>query len=224
MASIIGSGLESYVHSQARTRALGLIGEAKAEAGRLMEQATAEAEAARREIGQRAARAIEASQRQAIAQARLEAKQALLQRREELLERVWSEAESRLRAYGQGSDAQRRALIERLVVDAAEQLGGGSLEMSVAEQDRGLITAKVLQAMEKRLRAAHGVTGLALAEGLVPAWGGVIVRRVDSRHVVDNSLAGRLAVARRSLRDEASGLLLPRGDLVTHAGGGESDA
>lgn len=214
MASIIGSGLESYVHSHARRRALGLIGEAKAKAGRLIEQATADAEAVRREINQRTTRSIEANQRQAIARTRLEAKRTLLQGREQLLERVWREAETRLRTYGDGDPSQRLAFIERLLADAAGQLSGGPLEIGVAEQDRGLMTAEVLEEMEGRLREAHGVTGLALGETMVPARGGVIVRRVDSKQIVDNSLAGRLALAKRSLRDEVSGLLLPQDDLA----------
>jgi len=214
MASIIGSGLESYVHSHARKRALDLIGEAKAEAQRLIEQATVEGKATRREIGQRTARTIEARQRQTIAQARLETKRALLQRRERCLDRVWREAEARLQRYGQGNSSQRLALIERLLDDAASQLGGGPLEIGVAKQDRDLMTPKVLQQMAQRLQTTREVTSLTVTETTVPAWGGVFVRRTDFQQTVDNSLEGRLALARRSLRDEASALLLPQSDLA----------
>ena len=214
MASIIGSGLESYVHSQARKRALDLIGEAKAEASHLLEQATAEAEAMRREINQHTAGSIGANQRQAIAHTRLRARQTLLQRREQLLERVWGQAEAQLRAYAQGDPARRLALIEQLLADAAGQLSGGPLEMGVAQQDRELMTPEVLQGMEEHLRATHGVTSLTMAETMVPAWGGVIARRVDANQIVDNSLVGRLALAKSDLRDEVSGLLLPQDDLT----------
>jgi len=217
MASIIGSGLESYVHSHARKRALGRIGEAKAEAQRLIEQATAQGEAARREIGQRTARTIEAHRRQAIAQARLEAKRALLRRRERCLDSVWREAESLLRACGEGSRRERLALIERLLDDAASQLSGGALEVGVAEGERELIADEVLQDMTARLRVAHGVTSLTMTETMVPVWGGVIVRRADPQQIVDNSLLGRLALAQRSLRDEVSALLLPQSDLAARA-------
>jgi len=217
MTSIIGSGLESYVHSHARRRALGLIGEAKAESRRLFEQAAAEGEAIRQEIGRRTAHSIEAHRRQVIAQARLGARQILLQRRERCLENVWREAESLLRACGQGSPSERLAFIERLASDAAGQLSEGPLEISVAEQDRELITAGVLQGLARRLATTHGVTSLTMVGAMVPAWGGVIVRRADSQEIVDNSLEGRLALAKRSLRDEASALLSQGPDLAAGA-------
>jgi len=217
MTSIIGSGLESYVHSHARRRALGLIGEAKSESRRLIEQATAEGEAMRQEIGRRSAHSIEAHRRKAIAQARLGARQILLQRREGCLENVWREAGSLLRACGQRSPRERLALIERLVSDGVEQLSGGALEISVSEEDRELITDEVLQELARRLRATHGVTSLTMVGAVVPAWGGVIVRRADSQEIVDNSLEGRLALAKRSLRDEASALLSQGPDLAAGA-------
>ncbi len=217
MTSIIGSGLESYVHSHARRRALGLIGEAKAESRRLIEQATAEGEAVRQGIGRRSAHSIEAHRRKAIAQARLGARQILLQRREGCLENVWREAGSLLRACGQRSPRERLALIERLVSDGVEQLSGGALEISVSEEDRELITDEVLQELARRLRATHGVTSLTMLGAMVPAWGGVIVRRANSQEIVDNSLEGRLALAKRSLRDEASALLSQGPDLAAGA-------
>lgn len=217
MTSIIGSGLESYVHSQARRRALGLIGGAKAEARRLIESAAAQGEAMRQEIGRRTAHSIEAHRRQAVAKARLGAKQILLQRREGCLENVWREAESALRARGQGSPSERLALIERLASDAVGQLSGGPLEISAADQDRELITADVLQELARRLATIHGVTSLTMGGAMRPAWGGVIVRRADSQEIVDNSLEGRLALAKRSLRDEASALLLQGSDLAAGA-------
>jgi len=217
MTSIIGSGLESYVHSHARRRALGLIGEAKSESRRLIEQATAEGEAMRQEIGRRSAHSIEAHRRKAIAQARLGARQILLQRREGCLENVWREAGSLLRACGQRSPRERLALIERLVSDGVEQLSGGALEISVSEEDRELITDEVLQELARRLRATHGVTSLTMVGAVVPAWGGVIVRRADSQEIVDNSLEGRLALAKRSLRGEASALLSQGPDLAAGA-------
>jgi V/A-type H+-transporting ATPase subunit E len=217
MTSIIGSGLESYVHSHARRRALGLIGEAKAESRRLIEQATAEGEAMRQEIGRRSAHSIEAHRRKAIAQARLGARRILLQRREGCLENVWREAGSLLRACGQRSPRERLALIERLVSDGVEQLSGGALEISVSEEDRELITDEVLQELARRLRATHGVTSLTMVGAMVPAWGGVIMRRANSQEIVDNSLEGRLALAKRSLRDEASALLSQGPDLAAGA-------
>jgi len=213
----IGSGLQSYVHSQARSRALGLIQEAKAEARRLVERARAEAEAECREIERNAVRTSEANQRRAVARAHLEAKQTLLQRREQCLESVWCQAESLLRTYGDDDESLRLALIERLIADAADQLSGGPLEVGVAQKDRQLLPDVTLRQLAERLEATYGVAGLTLSESMVPAWGGVMVRRTDSNQLVDNSLEGRLELTKRTLRDEVSRLLLPQRDSVENA-------
>jgi len=59
------------------------------------------------------AKMVEEKRRRAIAQARLRAKLTLIHRREEIVERLWQEAESRLRALGDTGRSSH--LMERLL-------------------------------------------------------------------------------------------------------------
>ena len=205
MATIVGSDLEAYLHRQARERALNCVAQAEDEASQLLGEATAEIEALRLENERRVAKVVEEKRRRAIAQARLKAKLTLIHRREEIVERLWREAESRLRTPGEA--AQRLALLERLLADAAAQLEGGDLQVQANAADRALLDGTALQDMAQWLQSAHGVIRLTLAEDAAPIWGGVIVRR--GAELVDSSLNERLAVAKRVLRDTIYHLLAP---------------
>jgi len=211
MATIVGSDLEAYLHRQARERALNRVAQAEDEARQLLGEATAEIEALRLENERRVAKVVEEKRRRAIAQARLKAKLTLIHRREEIVERLWREAESRLRTPGDAS--QRLALLERLLADAAAQLEGadilhpGDLQVQANAADRALLDGTALQDMAQWLQSAHGVIRLTLAEDAAPIWGGVIVRR--GAELVDSSLNERLAVAKRVLRDTIYHLLAP---------------
>ena len=205
MATIVGSDLEAYLHRQARERALNCVAQAEDEARQLLGEATAEIEALRLESERRVAKVVEEKRRRAIAQARLKAKLTLIHRREEIVERLWREAEARLRTPGDA--AQRLALLERLLADAAAQLEGGDLQVQANAADRALLDGTALQDMAQWLQSAHGVIRLTLAEDAAPIWGGVIVRR--GAELVDSSLNERLAVAKRALRDTIYHLLAP---------------
>ena len=205
MATIVGSDLEAYLHRQARERALNRVAQAEDEARQLLGEATAEIEALRLENERRVAKVVEEKRRRAIAQARLKAKLTLIHRREEIVERLWREAESRLRTPGEA--AQRLALLERLLADAAAQLEGGDLQVQANAADRALLDGTALQDMAQWLQSAHGVIRLTLAEDAAPILGGVIVRR--GAELVDSSLNERLAVAKRVLRDTIYHLLAP---------------
>ena len=212
MATIIGSGLEGYLHRQARKRALNLIAEAKEEARHTLEQATAETEAMRQRIRVETERAIEDRRRRTMAQARLQAKLLVTSSVEEILAELWDSAAAELQRYAEAGSEERLEMIARLTLDAAEQLGGGTLELSVNAADRPLLTPESLQALAQRLPKANGSTQLLLSPDEAPIGGGVIAYRRDANQLVDNSLDARLALVQRTMRDEVARLLTPGGD------------
>ncbi|MHB1295572.1 MAG: V-type ATP synthase subunit E [Anaerolineae bacterium] len=212
MATIIGSGLESYLHRQARERALNYIAEAKEEAGKVIERAEKESQTLAEASSAKMQRTAIDRSRRALAQAQLKARMNLVRRREEVLQRLWDQVEQRLATYPQRPAEERYVILERLVLDAAAALPGGPLELAVSEPDRGLFSAHVLEDLSRRLRDAHGIPSVMLAERPEPIQGGVIVRRTDKNQLVDNSLDHRLALAKRTLHDDVVRLLVPAED------------
>lgn len=214
MATIIGSGLEGYLHRQARKRALNMIAEAKEEARHTLEQATSDIEALRQRLRAETERTIGDRRRRTVAHARLQAKLLVTRRVEEILDELWHRAESELQRSAEGEPEERLEMIARLTRDAVEQLGGGTLELAVNAADRPLLTPEYLQALAARLPQADGSTQLVLSQDEAPIWGGVIVYRRDANQLVDNSLDQRLALVQRTMRDEVARLLASNGTPI----------
>jgi vacuolar-type H+-ATPase subunit E/Vma4 len=205
VATIIGSGLESYLHQQAREHALNRIAEAKEEAERIAAQAEEETATLKRSSEERTARTIDERRRRVLAQARLKAKQTIVRRQEELLSRVWSEAATKLQAPIE--PAKRLSLLKRLIIDAAEQLDGGALEVQVNAVDHQFFAPDVLADMRDTLDKAYGVVSLEVLDEPIAAWGGAVVTHRDAHQLVNNTLDERLALTRRYLRDQVYRLL-----------------
>jgi len=219
MATIIGSGLEGYLHRQARRRALNLIAEAKEEARRTLEQATVETAALRQRAKAEAERTIQERRKRTVAKARMQAKLLVANRVEDTISELWDAAAAELRRCADGTPQQRLALIQRLTVDAAEQLGGGQLVLAVRAEDRPLLTDAVLQALHEDL-AQRGIQAeLTLTNEDAPISGGVIVQHQDGRQIVDNSLDQRLSLVERTMRNEVSRLLSEDGATPKDAAG-----
>ncbi len=208
MVRVIGSGLDSQLHREARERALNIVMEARDEAEHILREAEADAEAQRRSILQRSEATLADRERQALAQARLTAQQQTVRRHQALLDALWDRAAERLRALAEGSDDARRRTIAHLIVDAAAQLAGRDwrLQLAVAAHDRPLVTLRFLDDLHDTL-ARYGVEEVELLDDDLPAMGGVVAHKLGSREMVDNSWDERLAVARRILRDEVERIL-----------------
>lgn len=209
MSRVIGGGLDAYLNREARERALNVVMEAREAAERLVAEAKTETAARREEVLARTREGLERQKRQAIARARLEARREVAARRQEFLDRLWREAQARLEHHGDDDPAERLRVLGALLRDAAEQLGGGDLEVAVGAGDRALLTPEVLRAWSDCLRRL-GVTDLTPSEEPAPIHGGVVARRRGTPQMVDNSFEGRLALVRRTLRDEVGMRLVPR--------------
>ena len=210
MARLIGSGLGSQLHREARERALNIVMEASDEAARIVR----EAQDAARQLVEGAVARSEALQegrlRQADAQARLAARRQAVSHRQEIRDALWQQAAERLRRMADAPGEVRAQILGNLIEDAAAQLAGDGwqMEIAVAAHDRPLMTQPLLDALVKRLRE-YGVIGIALSDHDLHATGGVVVRKVASREIVVNTFDERLALTRRTLRDEVERRLAP---------------
>ncbi len=203
MATIIGSGLESHLHRQAREKAMNILAEAKDQAEQTVSLAQQEVEQIHNRADARAQAQIVERRRRALAKAQLEAKQRVTRAQEAIMDEVWAQIEARLE--GQTSQ-ERAALLRGLIADAARQLGGGALEVHCRADDRERV-ASTLADVATQLTTEGWPTELALGSEPAPLRGGVLVRRSTGRELVDNSLDERLSLARRELRQAVHGAL-----------------
>jgi len=198
--------------AQERLQALSarVLGEAHERA----QEATARAEMRAAAIEQRAREAGEARRRTVLSEAEqeagryrsriesaahLEAKRRLLAKREELIARALAMAHQRLLTAL--SPEERRAALERALLEAAAALGGGCLTVRTNPQDAAFLTPQFLAELRSRL-AAEGVTAEVALGPPADISGGAVVSKEEGRVIFDNSFEARVERLQFALRNE----------------------
>ncbi|MHB1356610.1 MAG: V-type ATP synthase subunit E [Anaerolineae bacterium] len=203
----IGKGLETYLHRQATEVALNYLAEAREQAARIQEQAEVELLQVRRIHEQQSVRSNAQERRRSLAQARLAVSHQLALNNERALQQVWQRTESTLRTIISADIVIRCAVLEDLIADAADQLGGGALGLEVCAGDLALITPVFLEKVFNRIHETCNIASLHLNPQPVDIWGGVVVSRLESSQMVDNSFGTRLALIQKELRNQVFQLL-----------------
>ncbi|MGI5835091.1 MAG: V-type ATP synthase subunit E [Chloroflexota bacterium] len=175
---------------------------------RRRQEAEQEAEASSREILREARRQSELITRQVASATEVEVKRRQIEMRERLLREIFEDA---LTALREEQGPARAQTLLRLAIEAAREIGGGSLLIQVSPEDVKLVTPEFVQAVEDRL-AEEGIHAeLVLAEQSVNITGGVIVSREKGKIVVDNSFEARMVRQEPILRSGVWHLLQGEG-------------
>jgi V/A-type H+/Na+-transporting ATPase subunit E len=209
MVTVIGNGLDSYLSRRTRNEVMRRIADAEHEAAQLVAQAAEQAETIHGGVQDEARQRVAAVRQRLVARAQLDSRESLLNTQEQMLERVWRVAADRLEALdGSQSEEQRLQRLQMLVLEAAEELGGGDLVLQVNERDAGLVTEDRLKqwadAWQDRLPGIQ----LSLADEAASIVGGVLIRKASGQELVDNSYEQRLAVSREALRSAVMDILM----------------
>jgi vacuolar-type H+-ATPase subunit E/Vma4 len=184
----VGTQLIQLLEQEARAEKDQALAEAQAKADEIVAAASREAD----EIAAAARQRVEAEQAQARARAAstasLRAASLVLAAKDEAIRKVFEQAEAELRSAA-ANPQRRRTVLQALLREAAQGLSGaGRLTVETAPGDLAAVrdAARDL-GLDADVREAAGVTD------------GVRVAAGDGRVVVENTLASRLARARREM-------------------------
>lgn len=203
----IGKGLETYLHRQATEVALNHLAEAREQAAKILEQAQSELLQMHQLYELQSEHSSDQERRRSLAQARLAVSHQLALNNERALQEVWQRTEADLRSFAKGATDKSLAVLEELIADAASQLQGGVLELQVSADDLALITPEFIGKVLASLKLSCDVTDLRLNPKPADIWGGVVVARLESSQMVDNSFGTRLTLAKDELRNQVFELL-----------------
>jgi vacuolar-type H+-ATPase subunit E/Vma4 len=192
--------LSRAVQDEAHDEAGQVLADAKAKAEAIGQHAQEQAAAERAEILERAAADAGRIRSQAIATAQLQARTLQLERREKLLDSVFEAARQQLPTVQQRADYGQVA--RRLLREALILLGAAAARVRADEQTRALLTGPMLAEISKEL-GVQVQWGAPLEQGT-----GVIVETVDGHRQVDNTLETRLSRSQNALRSPVYHLLL----------------
>jgi vacuolar-type H+-ATPase subunit E/Vma4 len=163
--------------------------------GRLA-QAARDAERSAGEVVGRAEEEASLESKRVLSRVQLESRRMELQGREALITEVVRRLREEIRTLR--DRAGYRDCVKRLIVDGARQLGGKTVEILIAERDRGLVNDAFLrEAADDLARAGAAGASLAVADETIEGTGAVVR---SGRVEIDNTLEGRIARASRELR------------------------
>lgn len=202
MAELIGDvdELIGLIRRAATQSVLDAEEEARRQSEEIVAAATEKAHAVQAQAHAAAQRDAEADYRRSLAQADLDLQEEHLHRREALLDRAWTEAETRLHAL---VDSPGYAVVlQRLAQAAATALGSDPVLLAADAKGHALLTPE-------RLADWSQAAGVRFQRQREPAaiWGGLMAADETERRVVDSSFASRLALAREALREEIADIL-----------------
>lgn len=128
----------------------------------------------------------------------------ILSEKERLMASVLDEAKSQLAALAKTKKYVPE--LERIIVDAGTELGGGKLQVVLNKHDSALPSR--LDAMSKLISERTGnKTELVLSKERIESSGGAVVKTADGKIVLDNTFEAMLTRRERNLRLEIAKIL-----------------
>ncbi|MEM3587391.1 MAG: V-type ATP synthase subunit E family protein [Candidatus Jordarchaeaceae archaeon] len=195
----------SRIEEEAEERAKAIIEEAKAKAKEIEEEALGRAEKKAEEIIKRGKEEAEGYRRRRLAEAKLKAKQRKTKAQEQLIEMAFQKANEKLVELTSSKEYPK--ILERLVQNAAINIGGGELEVLLPEGHSKYLTNA--SAIAKNVEAeTKNPTNVTISKETVDATGGCVVRRKDGSVSVDNTFQAILERKIKEVRVKVAKVLL----------------
>lgn len=186
-----------------------IIAKAEERVGRILKTAEGECERisdeSDRQILNAVASELRAVRDRIIGNAELEGRKQLMQAREEAVSSVFEEAKDRLLRMTEGKDkaVDYGEVLSKLVVEAAEAMGGEVFIVSANERDLQHLKNN-LKALENRIKESLEGGALRLDEKPIATMGGAIVRNDDGTKIYYNTFEGRLRKVRSGFEAEVA--------------------
>jgi vacuolar-type H+-ATPase subunit E/Vma4 len=140
-----------------------------------------------------------------IGNAELEGRKILMQAREEAISSVFKEAQNQLWRIGEGKDeaVNYGEVLSKLVLEAAEAMGGDVFTVSANERDLQQLKRDLID-LNDRIKEILGGGVIRLGESPAIIMGGVIIQNEDGTKIYHNTLEGRLRKVRSGFEAEVA--------------------
>ena len=192
--------LSKEIFSQAESETNQILVDAKHKAEEIRNRAKQEAAEEKARILDQAKRDAERLRSQALATTQMKARTLQLESREKLLVETFEAARQKLAGVQQRSDYE--AIVKRLILEAAEQLGAKQVKLKADKTTAKLITEKMLKEIAAEFKGKIELSGT-LEKGT-----GIVASTEDGHLTFDNTLETRLAHLETELRSPVYHVLM----------------
>ncbi len=143
---------------------------------------------------------------QIISEAKMNSRRMGLDAREEVIEESFKKAEENLKNIASSDSAEYKESLKEIVVEAAIEIGGGDLIVSLKEEDVNKIK-DLISSIEMDVKEKTGnETKLEVGDN-IKTIGGAIVKTKNGEIEVNNTIEARLLRFKKSLRSEVARIL-----------------
>lgn len=196
----------SSIMSEAQGKVDEIIQKASAEAATITDKGEKTAQSTKTKMLDEAQKQANMRYQQLISEAKMNARRAKLEAREQLIEESFEKAKADLNEIASSSSDEYKNSLTKIIKEAAIEVGGGDLLVSVKADDVEKAKAS-LPLINKEVSDVTGVTTTLLFGENINTIGGAIVKTKNGEIEVNNTIESRLERFKKSLRSEVAKVL-----------------
>lgn len=192
----------SSIMSEAKAKADVIISEAQVEVNSINQNAEVKAEAEKNKVLDNGKKQSDMRYQQIISEAKMNARRAVMGAKEEIIEIVFEEAVSNLTEIASSNDQDYVDSLANMIKEAANELGGGELIISMKKEDEDKIKDKLSEIAAD----VSSETTFTIGEP-IETIGGAILKTKNGDIEVNNTIEARLLRFKKLLRSEVANVL-----------------
>ena len=196
----------SSIMSEAQGKVDEIIQKASAEAATITDKGEKTAQSTKTKMLDESQKQANMRYQQLISEAKMNARRAKLEAREQLIEESFEKAKADLNEIASSSSDEYKNSLTKIIKEAAIEVGGGDLLVSVKADDVEKAKAS-LPLITKEVSDVTGVPTNLLFGDSINTIGGAIVKTKNGEIEVNNTIESRLERFKKSLRSEVAKVL-----------------
>jgi V/A-type H+-transporting ATPase subunit E len=196
----------SSIMSDAQSKADAIIQEGEKETALILEEGERKAQMEKEKILDNAKKQSNLKYQQLISEAKMKSRRNELEAREEIIESAFKRAEEELQKIGSTSSPEYINSLKKIIVEAATEIGGGELVLSLKEEDVAKIKDSISAIEDEVKKETGNDTKLEMGES-IKTIGGAIIKTKNGQIEVNNTIEARMQRFKKSLRSEVAQVL-----------------
>lgn len=198
--------IRTKILSDAEKEANRLTAEAKNKAEEIVNAARERAKEIREGELKRRKKHIEETNRQRIAEAKVDYHRRLQTFKSGLIDDTFNKVREKLQKYVE--DSAYMETLDYLIIEGATILNGGELSIKLNEADKKRVSKDALKRLSKEIKErTKAETRIVLDEYAVNAIGGAVISTADQKATIDNTLEARLEKIKKEAKTELETIL-----------------
>lgn len=196
----------SSIMSEAQTKASSIEEEAEVESKSILEEGKKLALVEKEKILDDGKKQSTMRYQQIISEAKMNSRRMELDAREEVIEESFKKAVENLKEIASSDSTEYKESLNEIIVEAASEIGGGDLIVSVKAEDVDKIKVSI-SSIEKEVTEKTGnETKLEIGDN-INTIGGAVLKTKNGEIEVNNTIEARLVRFKKSLRSEVARIL-----------------